>query len=107
MTREEIYNEINVLDNAKFFYKGEIYGDDMTESIGYIPDLAYHVGQFIGLDLDNCSELSDYLQIDVEEELTKSLKRKKIKFTTEDWMEMYAKAVKNLLIYLTDMKENS
>lgn len=105
MTAEELTIEINVLDRAEFIYKGEIYDGNM-KSIGYLPDIVYDVGTAIGLDDDECYELTNYLEWDVAESVTNALKISRFRSATEDYNRTYAKVVKELLKMLLKRKGN-
>lgn len=108
----DIYKELAVLDEARFFYDGEIYGDDFSNSLGYLPDLAWDVGKECGYDFVEWAEISDYIQIDLYEsvlDFTRNVPKwfsDVITIDTETFYRLYAHSVKNYLISLLKRKEN-
>lgn len=94
MKRNELIKEItDILDNAVFSYKGELY-DKKFNCIGYLPDLAYWVSKYLGYDDDECDDLTNYIQIDIFDMFCKV-------YSDEDTLHSrYLRHVKRLLLNL-------
>ena len=95
MKRNELIKEITeIMDEAVFMYKGELYNKDY-ESIGYLPDITNWVCNYLDFDDEDWYELTNYIQVDIFDMFCKIYP-----YDENTFWSRYIKHIKNLLINL-------